>query len=208
MTNPLSRSITTSATLLTLACLPLLSAADGAPVIPVPITLDRASMVTAVIEDTNGRRVCNLVAEVKAAAGTSSFNWDLYDVGIQPKMERLTIEGKEVERLPPYVRRKVAPGTYRVRGLVHDGIGLNYEMSVYSPGNPPWKTPDTSGTWMGDHTAPADALWLERSFNGKPGSLFVAACAESGHALVWTDAGRTKIKGRRVWLGRGRSGSA
>ena len=192
--------ISPTATLLTLASGLLMaadpaSAVDALPLIPVPITLDKAGYITAVVEDADGRRVCNLVSELKANAGKMSFNWDYYDVGVQPGSEKVMIGETEVERLKPYRRFLVKPGTYKVRGLVHDGITTAYEQSVYSPGTPPWKTVDMSGTWMGDHAAPADVLYLEKGPNGKPTLVLATACAESGHALSYTDLTGKKYKG-------------
>ena len=71
-----------------------------APVGPLPVTLtlDKPSFVTAVIERADGRRVGNLVSEVKAQAGALTLNWDLYDVGVR--------KGEK----EPYVRTLVEPG--------------------------------------------------------------------------------------------------
>ena len=120
---------------------------------------------------------------MKAQAGPLKFNWDFYDVGVQ--------KGEK----EPYTRTLVEPGTYTVRGLVHDGIGLRYEMSVYSPGTPPWKTEDTSGTWMGDHAAPSDVLHLAQGPDGSPAMVLATSCAECGHALCYADLSGKKLKG-------------
>ena len=133
------------------------SAASAASPLPVTLTLDKPGFITAVIERADGRRVGNLVSEVKAQAGALTLNWDLYDVGVRKG---------ETE---PYVRTLVEPGTYRVRGLVHDGLDLRYEFSVYSPGQPPWKTADTSGAWMGDHAPPSE--WTFTVFHRESTSL-------------------------------------
>lgn len=63
--------------------------------IQVPVTLDKPGYVTAVIEDDSGRRVCNLVSESQSQAGATRYNWDFYDVGIQPGMTRITENGKD-----------------------------------------------------------------------------------------------------------------
>ena len=112
--------------------------------LPVTLSLDKPGYVTAVIERADGRRVGNLASEVKAQAGPLTLNWDLYDVGVQ--------KGEK----EPYTRALVEPGTYTVGGLVHDGIDLRYEMSVYSPGTPPWKTEDSRG--RGWETMPRRAM--------------------------------------------------
>lgn len=151
--------------------------------LPVTLTLDKPGYVTAVIERADGRRVANLASEVRAQAGALTLNWDLYDVGVR--------KGEK----EPYTRTLVEPGTYRVRGLVHDGLDLRYEFSVYSPGQPPWKTADTSGAWMGDHAAPSDCLFLPQGPDGKPGLVLATACSESVHALSFTDLAGRKFKG-------------
>ena len=175
-----------------LAAVSCLGAADA---LPVALTLDRPGFVTAVIEDAAGNRVCNLASEVKANAGKLTLNWDFYDVGLQPGTQRITVGGHEVEELLPYTRHLVKPGTYTVRGLVHQGITLGYDLSVYSPGVPPWKTQDMSGTWMGDHAAPSDCLFLPSGPNGKPTMLLATSCAEAGHALSYCDLDGRKYKG-------------
>lgn len=86
--------------------------------------------------------------------------------------------------LNPYLRR-----------LVHDGIRMRYEQSVYSPGTPPWKTEDMSGTWMGDHASPADVLFLDQGPNGKPTLILATGCAESGRALSYVDLNGKKYRG-------------
>ncbi len=68
-------------------------------------------------------------------------------------------------------------------------------MSVYSPGTPPWKTEDTSGTWLGDHAAPSDVLHLALGPNGRPVMVFATSCAEAGHALCYTDLSGRTFKG-------------
>lgn len=84
--------------------------------LPVTLTIDKPGYVTAVIERADGRRVCNLVSEVKTQAGELTLNWDLYDVGVR--------KGEK----EPYTRTLVAPGAYRVRGLVHDGLNLTRQL--------------------------------------------------------------------------------
>jgi sugar lactone lactonase YvrE len=112
--------------------------------IPVRVTIPAdASRFTVVIEDTNGKRIRNLAGDAdpvdyrvparnKAGLQTVEVLWD----GLDEK-------GK-----------LVAPGTYRVRGLTHKGLGADYEMCYYNPGTPPWPTIDGRGAWGADHSAP------------------------------------------------------
>ena len=65
------------------AALPEPKPAAQSAVLPVTLSLDKPGYVTAVIESADGRRVWNLASEVKAQAGSLTFNWDFYDVGVQ-----------------------------------------------------------------------------------------------------------------------------
>ncbi len=98
------------------------------------------------------------------------------------------------------VRRRVAPGTYEARGLVHDGIVMRYELTVNNPGTPPWKTLDGSGGWLADHTPAADIIELPRGTRapqGKTNGARLLVCSSSGEAgdeFVWLDG-----EGRRLY---------
>jgi len=48
---------------------------------PVWIELDKPQLVTVVIEDAAGRRVCNLVSETQLPAGRNRLSWDGFDDG-------------------------------------------------------------------------------------------------------------------------------
>src|SRR5262249_9221682 len=113
--------------------------------IPIRVRLDQPGFVTLTIEDTRGDRVRNLLAETRFPAGENTIYWDGYDDGKRDEDGGL-------------VRHRVAPGSYRLRGLTHDGIALRYEMTVDNPGRPPWATRDGSGGWLADHSPPADIL--------------------------------------------------
>jgi hypothetical protein len=115
--------------------------------IPIRFPLDKPAYVTLVIEDATGKRIRNLIAETKLPAGENLITWDGYDDGTRN-------ENGDI------VRRRVAVGTYRVRGLTHDGIKLVYEFTAYGGGNPAWKTLDRSGAWMADHSSPLGAVFL------------------------------------------------
>jgi hypothetical protein len=103
--------------------------------------------VSSYIEDQQGRRIRNLMSYTRLPAGPNMVTWDGYNEG-----ER-DCDGN-------IVRQRAAAGQYRVRGLVHDGLKLKYEFSVYSPGTPAWFTLDNTGAWLCDHTPPADILFL------------------------------------------------
>lgn len=149
--------------------------------IPVVFNLDKAQYVTLVIENQEGRRVRNLIAETKFPAGTNSLAWDGYD---------------DAGRLVP-------AGEYKVRGLTHDGIKLVYEFAYNTAGNPPWFTPDRSGAWMADHSLPAGAVFLPKGVspygNGKPQVMLTGVVCESGDPTIFVDTTGQKVYGNHYF---------
>ncbi len=162
---------------------------------PVTFTLDRPGYVTLVIEDAEGDRVRNLLNDTYFEAGEHTVYWDGYDVG----------EKQDKESHYDVRRRRVAPGTYRVRGLVHDDVDLVYRLSVQSPGTPPWHTADGSGAWLADHSPPIEALFLpDGSPHGdRPQVLLSATVAEAGHCVMWVTEEGEKLYGSKFagWRG-------
>jgi hypothetical protein len=146
--------------------------------------------VTLVIEDAAGKRVRNLVAETRLPAGKNLILWDGYDDGTRDEKGN-------------FVRRRVPAGQYRVRGLTHSGIRLNYEFPIYSGGNPPWRTPDKSGAWMADHSSPLGAVFLPAGVspygNGKPQVLLSSLVAEAGDPLIFVDESGQRIHGEHFF---------
>lgn len=140
-------------------------------------TLPDAANVTVVIEDAQGRRVRNLVADASREAGKNVETWDGYDDAGNP----------------------CAAGEYRWRGLAHGKIESRYAGSFYSPGDPPWRTMSRSyryninftgaGGWLSDHCPP---LCVAAS----GGDVFVGSqMAEAGCAIIRVDA----ATGRKIW---------
>jgi len=160
--------------------------------IPITFTLPKAGLATVVVEDAAGRRVRNLLAETPLPAGKNTITWDGYDEGMRDNGE-----GDPWDRR--LTRQKVVPGTYTVRGLVHDQLNLRYEFSVNSPGTPPWKTADGSGGWLADHTPAGDIVYLPQSItapNGGKAHFFVCASAgEAGESFVWLSASGQRVYG-------------
>ncbi len=154
------------------------------PPIEIPLTLERDAYVTLVIEDDAGNRVRNLVSETLYEAGEHTLYWDGMDdhgcADVGPHGNYTTTGSI------------VAPGTYRVRGIMRDKVELKYEFSVYNPVNPPWRTPDTRGQWLADHTPPSSVLYVPGE---EPHMLIGSSLAEGAHGLVWTDPGGKKIRG-------------
>ncbi len=171
------------------------------PPIPIRFTLQQPGFVTLVIEDATGQRVRNLVAETPFPAGTNTAWWDgLDDLGRDPEAARhglYHIPGK-----------LVAPGAYRVRGLVRPPLEVRYEMSVYSHGQPPWNTGEKSSEWLTNHTPPSAILWVPedkaplRGGKTVPGGQILAGSwvSEGGSGLAWLDVNGNKVWGQG-WVG-------
>jgi hypothetical protein len=161
------------------------------PPIPVRFALPEPGHVTLVLEDRAGRRVRNLVSETWFPAGENVAWWDgAGDLLRDPEAAR-----HGVYHVPA---RLVAPGTYRVRGLVRKDIDLRYELTVYNPGRPPWPTADHTGGWLANHTPPSAALFVpgRRAPGGKPLVYLGSYVSEGGDGLAWVDLDGRKVGGQ------------
>lgn len=155
--------------------------ANNAAPLSIPITVDlpKQQLVTVVIEDSNGKRVRNLISETLLPAGKNTVTWDGYD------------DGKVVDGV--LTRRRVSPGTYHARGLTHDKIKTIYEFPVYSGGSIPWKTEDDRGAWPADHAQPTGVAFIPAGESpygdGKPQVIVTALVGECNPpiALVGLD---------------------
>lgn len=172
-------------------------AQEGA--IPIEFTLERDGHVTLVIDDAKGVRVRNLVSNVSYPAGTHTVYWD----GIDQGDASLVKDPDGVWRTRGSL---VSPGTYHVRGLVHDTLGLTYEFTVNTPGNPPWLTHGKGmgvGNWTADHSPPVCVLYVpaDRMYSNKETMVIGSFVAEAGHGLILTDLDGKKYQGIRSLLG-------
>ncbi|WP_321959796.1 hypothetical protein [Paraburkholderia sp. J69-1] len=161
--------------------------------IPIHFSLAQPGYVTLVIESTDGRRVRNLVSETPFPAGDNTAWWDgLDDLGRDPDAA-----AHAQYRIPG---RLVAPGTYRVRGLVRPALKALYEFNPYDPARPPWKTADRSSEWLANHAAPSAVLFVPGGANGSAhagadGAMLVGSyVTEGGSGLAWLD-----MQGRKRW---------
>lgn len=136
---------------------------------------ESAERFTVVINDADGTRVRNLIADVSPAD---------YAVGQQEGdyKVRLQWDGRDDHGQP------VAQGSYQVRGLWHEGISAVFDVSFYNPGTPPWRTADGSGSWGADHTPPSRVVRSGDSI------LIGFRYAEGGHGLIALNQ-----EGRKVW---------
>lgn len=173
------------------------------PPIPVRFTLKEPGFVTLVLEDQQGKRIRNLISETPFPAGSNVVYWDgLDDIGRDTNAAE-----HGVYHIPG---KLVAPGTYRVRGLVRPQINLRYEMTAYTNGNPPWPTSDHTGEWLANHTAPSAVLFVPegtastRSVPGGSASggqvLVGSYVSEGGSGLAWLDLNGRKLHGQE-WVG-------
>ncbi|MCX2479450.1 hypothetical protein OQY15_10145 [Pedobacter sp. MC2016-15] len=171
------------------------AAKDSNPPIAIPFTLKVAGYVTLVVENQDGVRVRNLVSDTWYNAGNNTAWWDgLDDLG---RDVEATHHG--VYHIPA---KFVAPGTYKVRGLVHEKIKTSYEFSVYTTGNPPWSTNDHTGGWLANHTPPQAALFVPaaKSPAGQPVVMLGSYITEGPDGLAWVDLDGKKLGGKK-WVG-------
>ena len=176
------------------AVLPVAVGKNHAP-IAINFTLPEDGFATLVIEDPNGKRIRNLIADTPFPKGRNTVYWDgTDDLGRDNDAAH--------HGLYSIPARLVAPGAYQVRGLWHRQVDLNYAMSVYSPGNPPWPTQDTSGGWMTNHTPASCVIFVpgDKAPGGAPLVFIGAYVSEGGSALSWVDLDGNKIGGRG-WVG-------
>lgn len=161
------------------------------PPIPVQFQLDKPGVVTLVIEDADGKRIRNLIAETPFDAGEHTVWWD----GSDDLARDLESPRHGLYNIPT---RPVAPGSYTVRGLVRDPVALKYEMSVYSAGKPPWRTADDTGYWMTNHTPPGAATWTPgaKTADGEPLIFLGSYVSEGGHGLQWVTEDGVKVGGQ------------
>jgi DNA-binding beta-propeller fold protein YncE len=170
--------------------------------IPVRFSLPTDGEATLVIEDSSGKRVRNLISQTPYPKGENTVWWD----GTDDLGRDRDASDHGVYQMPGHL---VQPGAYTVRGLWHRPLELRYQMTVYSPGTPPWPTADGSGGWMTNHT-PASAVAFvpaARSPNKQPLMYIGAWLGEgSGSELSWTDLTGAKVGGRG-WIGGNGSGA-
>ncbi len=164
---------------------PVVAAADeGAPFrFQYDVPLD--GQMALVLEDAQGHRLKNILAQVDRPAGPATESWDLKDG----------------------TGAYVAPGTYRLRGIVGPPPELRYGITPYPNVDQLW--PDRT-PWMQGHSGPHG--WLsDHSQNWAVASVgdrlyFGASMAEAGVCLIECDLDGKKLWGKHdfnAWLGVG-----
>lgn len=137
-----------------------------------------AARFTIVIENDKGQRIRNLAGDCDPMDYTVKTKGALRTVEV--KWDGLDDRGKLAQ-----------PGTYRVRGLTHKGLGAEYEMCFYNPGTPPWPTQDGRGTWGADHSTPSGVA------AGGDWTFVTWGFAEGGSGLIGIDPTGQKRWGDR-----------
>ncbi|WP_281290924.1 FlgD immunoglobulin-like domain containing protein, partial [Methylacidimicrobium cyclopophantes] len=134
--------------------------------VPIRYELPADGFATLVIEAQSGKRVRNLIADDPRKGGWNEDYWD----------------GRDDQGNP------APPGDYRVRGLCHGPLHLEYQFTYGNPGIPPWLTPDGRGGWLSNHENPmAVAADAERVYIAAP-------MAEGACTLMALDK-----EGRKRW---------
>lgn len=163
--------------------------------IQIPLQLKQSGFVTLVVEDDKGQRIRNLVSDTYFKAGTHQVTWD----GMDDLGRDIEASHHGVYAIPS---KMVAVGRYHVRGLVHQDIKTNYELPVYTSGNPPWSTKDHKGGWMANHTPPQSAVAVPaaNSPTGTPVIFLGSYITEGPDGMIWVDSSGKKLGGR-TWIG-------
>lgn len=147
--------------------------------IPIQIKVPSdATRMTLVIEDEFGERIRNLAGDLSPEDYTVELSNSLRTVEVM-------WDGRNDRK------QLVAPGTYRVRGLYHSGLGVEYESCFYNPGTPPWPTSSGTGAWGADHCPP---LRIARAGNNMVASW---QFAEGGSGIIGIGADGFKKWGEK-----------
>jgi hypothetical protein len=168
---------------------------DAHPPIAVKFHLDQPGNVTLVIDDSQGKRVRNLIAQTPYPAGDNTAWWD----GLDDLGRDVDAAAHGLYHVPGSL---VMPGKYAVRGLTAPPVELTYEVSVDNAGTPPWPTPDNRGGWGTNHTPPSciAVIPADRSDLNKELIFVGSYIAEGGHGIFWVDMEGNK-QGGKHWLG-------
>jgi len=170
---------------------------EVAPHAPIPVrfSLPEAGYVTLVIEDRNGVRIRNLVSETPFPAGDNIAWWD----GTDDLGRDVDAAKHGLYNIPD---RFVQPGDYTARGLWRKEVKAFYEFAVYASGSPPWSTPDHTGAWLANHSAPSAAVFVPASHSptGQPAVFLGSFVTEGPDGMAWVDLDGRK-RGGMKWIG-------
>lgn len=153
--------------------------------VPLRLTLPKsAAAFTVVLENAAGERVRTVGADLDPVDYTVAEEGDRRVVEV--KWDCLRDVRKYLGRAQNFrpVYELVKEGAYRVRGLYHEGLGVEYEMCFYNPGIPPWRVQSGDGGWGADHAAPLCVAragdWVAVSWPGAEGGSGIIGIDETG----------------------------
>ncbi len=110
----------------------------------VDVEVDKnAKFLTVAIDDEDGHRVRNLIAELEVD-GTEY----VVEEKLKTKIVRVLWDGRN------NTGGKVSPGTYYFKGITHEGITPVYDYHFYAPGSIPWNSSVPEAGWLADHNPP------------------------------------------------------
>jgi hypothetical protein len=182
--------------------------------IPITFELSAPSRVTIAIDDANGNRVRNICGGQLFPAGTQRVYWDGAEEFSDINYTNAARENYNV------TRHRVQPGTYYVKGLIHDGIKMKYLASVYSPHtptSPPWRVQTDGGYagvggWVGEHAYPVTGLKFKPAGSGfpyGPDQDIMIICGDVGEAndlVAWVAMDGSKLYGTHAENWRNKAG--
>ncbi|MDK3162343.1 sugar-binding protein [Kamptonema cortianum] len=160
--------------------------------VPLRFELPATAMnFTVVIDDSQGRRVRNLLSnarveeylvETKDGKKIVEALWDG------------RVEGEFDKDRNIFVGEIAPAGEYSVRAVAHSGIGVVHAGSFYNPGTPPWPTADKKGGWGFDHGAPVAVGAMPKGAKGAARVFLGWPSGEGGMGFLGLDD-----TGRKIW---------
>lgn len=140
------------------------------------------------IKDSEGNVVNNLLNGLFLKKGKHTVLWNLSTIDDywQPFSKK-----RKFLYTPDETAPKVAQaGNYTWEAILTPVLKLDYAFSYYplKKHGEAWLTPDNTGGWLGDHSAPKDAIAVEDT-------VWVGTFCESGHSLLEANLDMKKLWG-------------
>jgi photosystem II stability/assembly factor-like uncharacterized protein len=162
--------------------------APAAGVIQIKFNMPQAGYATIQIINDKDEVVENVATGRQFPAGENIVWWDMST--LDDFWQPFTRSNQWQYDTPTTIDKIAAPGNYRWRGIWHPGLSLEYQYSFYplKKYGQAWMTPDNTGGWLGDHSAPQDVI---RTGN----TMWAGAFCESGNSLLESDTDMKKLWG-------------
>ncbi len=143
--------------------------------IPIDVTVPSdAKLITLVMNDANGKRLCTLLAEHQIE------DKDVVKTMGDKKVVRYLWDGTH-----PETKLMVGAGKYQFQALTHNGLNLTYDTHFYNPAKIPWGTGNNE-SWLADHVPP-------RAITSGGGKMYIASImTEGGSAMMEIEEDGTK----------------